>query len=56
MNQRLEKIIKGFKPKFGNTNHIRALEIIGKMRKIESSDLKSKLTTEEKHLIWLLKN
>lgn len=37
MNQKIKALLKGFKPQFGNENHILALELIQKIEKREEA-------------------
>ncbi len=67
MKKRIQKLIDGFKPEFGNANHIRACEIIAGLRRIDALKAKKKtviadvneeianLTIDEKQLEFLLK-
>ena len=36
-NEKLEALLKGFKPEFGNTAHIAIIEQIGKVQKLRSA-------------------
>ncbi len=67
MKKRIQKLINGFKPEFGNEKHIRACEIIAKIRKVDALKAKRKrviseideeieeLTMDEKQLEYLMK-
>lgn len=59
-NAQIDKLLVGFKPQFGNINHIKALTIINKFRKKNAGeeiteDEDAELTFEEKNLEFLLK-
>lgn len=37
MNQRLEELIKSFKPQFGNMKHVDILEQVGRVRRLDAT-------------------
>ncbi len=71
MTKKIKELIKNFKPQFGNENHIRALNILDKMKQRddllvkkgrvkkeiedEIEELDRELTLEERQLEFLMK-
>lgn len=70
MKKKIAELLKGFKPQFGNENHIKALELISRIKKVEAlkrkrkefleesaweiAELKREVSQEEKNLEWLI--